>query len=301
MPVRFNAYPADRPAVVRVLEDPGQTYRIGRGSECELRIEHPSVSRFHAELSGGPQGGASTWQLRDTASKNGLRINGHAALRIDLTESAWFAIGDVYCWLEFIDAAAAHNFQAQTERRRQGSREMSVRIAANFDIGELIAQTLDVVLELSGLERGFVLFAPAGEPLRVRARRGLAAADLSKASFSGSVTAVDQALARVEPVVCCDTADSPWLGLRPSVRLGGIRALVCLPLLIAGGARGAIYVDSRKPGPPVTELDLELIQSVAQHASAAITAGRLQNEVQNLMMSADLDESAPRWDELRPF
>jgi len=299
MPVRFNAYPPDRPAVVRVLDDAAQSYRIGRANDCELRIDHPSVSRYHAELSGAA--GDSSWRLHDTASKNGLRINGHATLSIDFKESAWFAVGDVYCWLEFIDAVAATSFRAQTERRRQGSREMSLRIAAHLDIGELVAQTLDVVLELSGLERGFVLFAPTGEPLRVRACRGLASGDLTKASFSGSAAAVDQALSRREAVVCCDTNDSPWLGLRPSVRLGGIRAVVCVPLQISDGARGVIYVDSRKPGPPVTELDIELIQSVAQHASAAITAGRLQRELQKLMLSGELDEVAPRWDQLRPL
>lgn len=299
MPVRFNAYPPDRPAVVHVLDDAAQSYRIGRANDCELRIDHPSVSRYHAELSGMARD--STWRLHDTASKNGLRINGHATLSIDFTESAWFAVGDVYCWLEFIDSVAASSFRAQTERRRQGSREMSLRIAAHLDIGELVAQTLDVVLELSGLERGFVLFAPPGEPLRVRACRGLASGDLAKASFSGSAAAVDQALNRHEAVVCCDTSESPWLGLRPSVRLGGIRAVVCVPLQIDDGARGAIYADSRKPGPPVTELDIELIQSVAQHASAAITAGRLQSELQKLMRSGDLDEVAPRWDQLRPL
>jgi hypothetical protein len=299
MPVRFNAYPPDRPAVVRVLDDAAQSYRIGRANDCELRIDHPSVSRYHAELSSTVRD--STWRLHDTASKNGLRINGHQTLSIDFTESAWFAVGDVYCWLELIDAVAANSFRAQTERRRQGSREMSLRIPAHLDIGELVAQMLDVVLELSGLERGFVLFASAGEPLRVRACRGLASGDLTKASFSGSAAAVDQALNRNEAVVCCDTNDSPWLGLRPSVRLGGIRAVVCVPLQINDGARGAIYVDSRRPGPPVTELDIELIQNVAQHASAAITAGRLQSELQKLMSSGDLDEVAPRWDQLRPL
>jgi hypothetical protein len=300
MPIRFTAYTPDRPALVRVLDASEQAYRLGRAPECELCIDHPSVSRYHAELSGGDERDP-TWRLRDTASKNGLRMNGHATLGVDFTESAWFAVGDVYCWLEFIDDAAAQTFRTQTERRRQGSRELSLRIAAQPEIGDLIGQTLDVVLELSGLERGFVLLAPAGEPLRVRAWRGLGAGDLSKASFSGSAAAVDQAIDRRDVVVCCDTNDSPWLGLRPSVRLGGIRAVVCLPLQVSGDARGAIYADSRKPGPPVTELDVELIRSVAQHASAAITASRLQREVQELMTSADLDEVAPRWDQLRPL
>jgi len=299
MPVKFNAYPPDRPALVRVLDEDDNPHRIGRSNDCELRIDHPSISRYHAELVAGSAD--SPWKLRDTGSKNGLRIDGRATLSADFTASAWFAIGDVYCWIEFIDAAAAAHFRAQATRLREVSREALTRITSHLETSELVAQTLDMVLELSGLERGFVLVAPAGEPLRVHVCRGLATSDLSKGSFSGSVASVEQALNRGEPVVCCDTTDSPWLGLRPSVRLGGIRALVCLPLQMSDGARGAIYVDSRKPGPAVTELDLELMQSVARFASSAITANRLQSEVQKLMRSGDLDEVAPRWDELRPL
>ena len=293
MPARFTAYPPDRAALTRVIEE-GSIYRIGRADDCELRIDHPSVSRYHAELAAAHSDG---WVLRDTGSKNGLRVGGHLSPRSDLRESSWFAVGDVYCWLELIDVIAASRFRAQTETRRATSRELSSRFSGSIDIGTLIPQALDVVLEMSGLERGFVLYAPAGEPLRVRASRGMHSADISKASFSGSVAAVDQAIVKRAPVVCCDTNESPWLGLRPSVRLGGIRALVCVPLRLGEGASGAIYVDSRRPGPPVTELDLELIESVAQHAAHVVAVGHLQGEVSGL--SEQLDEVAPRWDALR--
>ncbi len=108
--------------------------------------------------------------------------------------------------------------------------------------------------------------------MRVRASRGLAIEDLARQGFSGSVAAVDRALAERQSIVCCDTSDSPWLGIRPSVRLGGIRALVCVPLQVQGDAVGVVYADSRKPGPPITELDMELIGNVADHAAAALAA-----------------------------
>jgi hypothetical protein len=298
MPARFSAYPPDRAALVQVLDE-GVVYRIGRGADCELRIDHPSVSRYHAELRGSADGGAPRWKLHDTGSKNGLRVEGHLALNVEFAASTWFAVGDVYCWLEPLDAAAAAALREQSVRRRAASRELSARFVASRDLGTLIPQALDVALELSGLERGFVLYAPAEEPLRVRACRGLAIDDLAKASFSGSAAAVERALASRAPVVCCDTADTPWLGLRPSVRLGGIRALVCVPLQVGTGGRGVVYLDSHKPGPPVTELDIELIDSVAQHAAAALAAGDLQGEVRDLLRDERLDELAPRWDELR--
>ncbi|MEP6483260.1 MAG: GAF domain-containing protein [Rudaea sp.] len=298
MPARFTAYPPDRAAIVKVIDE-GSIYRIGRADDCELRIDHPSISRFHAEITAAAAD-AIDWKLHDTGSKNGLRVGGHLTLKANFNESSWFAIGDVYCWLEVIDETSAITFRAMNDRRRATSLEMSARFSNSLDIGTLIPQTLDVVLELSGLERGFVLFAPAGEPLRIRASRGMAPHDISKASFSGSASAVDQAIARKVPVVCCDTNDSPWLGLRPSVRLGGIRSLVCVPLQLANGATGVIYVDSRKPGPPVTELDLELIETVAQHAATIVAVGHLQNEVGDLIRSSQhIDDVAPRWDQLR--
>jgi GAF domain-containing protein len=132
-------------------------------------------------------------------------------------------------------------------------------------------------LELSGLERGFVLYGRHGGNLRVRASRSIEPDEIQAPRFAGSATAVEQVLREARTVVCCDTLDTPWLGARPSVRLGGIRALVCLPLQGAGRPLGAIYADSRRPGPALTELDLELVENIAQHAAAALAAAELQS------------------------
>src|SRR5262249_10927762 len=153
-------------------------------------VDHTSVSRFHAELLGGAEG----WMLHDTGSKNGLRVDGHLVLKANLAKSSWFAIGDVYCHLELLDAAAAKMQRAHDENRREPSRCVPARLSPSLGIGTLIAQTLDVVIELAGLDRGFVLFAPEGEPLRVHASRGLLARDMAKSEFAGSVAAVEKAL-----------------------------------------------------------------------------------------------------------
>ena len=296
MPARFNAYVPDSAALVRLLED-DTPYRIGRSAECEVRVDHWSISRFHAELLGA----RSSWSLRDTGSKNGLRVDGHLSLRAEFDKSSWFSIGDVYCWFELIDDAAAERHRAEGATRRATSRALSQQLVPNLGIRGLIPQTLDVVLELAGLERGFVLYSESGDALRVRASRGFAVDDIANDRFAGSAAAVERALAEGKSVVCCDATESPWLGVRPSVRLGGIRGLVCVPLRLSGRSVGAIYADSRKPGPPVTELDLELIENVARHAAAAFEAARLEGDVADVMRSAaDAGLRAPLWSEVRP-
>ena len=296
MPARFNAYVPDAAALVRLLDDEA-LYRIGRSAECEVRVDHWSISRFHAELTGA----GKNWSLRDTGSKNGLRVDGHLAVRAEFDKSAWFSIGDVYCWFELLDEIAADRHRAEGAARRATSRALSQQLVPGLGIRALIPQTLDVVLQLAGLERGFVLYAEDGAALRVRASRGFAVDDISSTHFAGSAAAVERALEEGKSIVCCDAAESPWLGIRPSVRLGGIRGLVCVPLKLSGKSIGAIYADSRKPGPPVTELDLELIENVARHAAASFEAARLEGDVADLVRSAaDAGIRAPLWRDLRP-
>jgi len=294
MPARFSAYPPDSPALVRLLDE-GIPYRIGRAPDCELCVDHFSVSRFHAELRGTKTG----WALHDIGSKNGLRVDGHLVRQATFDKSTWFSTGDVYCWFELLDVAAADSAKLQDERRRSTSRSLSAKIATTRDVATLIPQTLDLILELSGLERGFVLYAPQGQPLRVHASRGIDASEIGARGFSGSITAVQRALDERTSVVCCDTDQAPWLGVRPSVRLGGIRALVCVPLQIRGDALGVVYADSRNPGPPITGLDIELIGTVAEHASAALAARQLQGELTDFLRDAErAGFKAPTWEEL---
>ena len=71
-----------------------------------------------------------------------------------------------------------------------------------------------------------------------------------------------------------DIGSEPWLASRESVVAGGLQTLVCLPLLDGGQAFGAIYADRTRPGPPVTTLDLELLEAFSEHAALWIAARR---------------------------
>jgi putative methionine-R-sulfoxide reductase with GAF domain len=294
MPARFAAYPSDSAALVRVLDE-AKNYRIGRADDCEIRLEHRSISRFHAELSGSEQ----HWSLNDTGSKNGLSVEGRLTRRAELAKSTWFMIGDVYCSFEPLDAVTGAAYLAEGATRRATSRALSMQLRPNLGVGTLIPQALDMVLQLSGLERGFVLYAAENEPLRVRATRGLRIEDISNKHFAGSVAAVERALATHQHVVCCDTDDSPWLGARPSVRLGGIRSLLCVPLTLGDRSIGVLYADSRQPGPPITELDIELVENVTRQAAAAIEAARFEDRIEDMLQSAaSMGVQAPAWREL---
>lgn len=72
---------------------------IGRGEDCAVSVNHPSVSRVHAELSPLGEG---RYEIVDKASANGIRINGVELPRSLVDARDVIELGDVI--LKFIPA-----------------------------------------------------------------------------------------------------------------------------------------------------------------------------------------------------
>jgi phosphoserine phosphatase RsbU/P len=73
------------------MELRGQRLAIGRSPECEIVLESTHVSRRHAELTSKAEGG---WILRDLASRNGTRVNGHPITEQTIEPGDRIQIGD---------------------------------------------------------------------------------------------------------------------------------------------------------------------------------------------------------------
>jgi pSer/pThr/pTyr-binding forkhead associated (FHA) protein len=72
---------------------------IGRGEECDVAINHPSVSRVHAEIHGLGDG---RYEIVDRESANGVRVNGHELSRSLVDARDAIELGDVI--MKFIPA-----------------------------------------------------------------------------------------------------------------------------------------------------------------------------------------------------
>src|SRR5438874_1128519 len=60
------------PLLKRALPPEAQVAVVGRGAGCDVVLNHPSVSRRHAELARLP---GVAWRIRDLQSRNGTRVN----------------------------------------------------------------------------------------------------------------------------------------------------------------------------------------------------------------------------------
>jgi pSer/pThr/pTyr-binding forkhead associated (FHA) protein len=100
----LNLSPQTDRLVMVVGPTPGREYllahapqRIGRGEECDICVNHSSVSRWHAELNFV---GSGRYEIVDHGSSNGIRINGVDLARGLLDARDLVELGDVV--LKFI-------------------------------------------------------------------------------------------------------------------------------------------------------------------------------------------------------
>ena len=277
MPARLTAYPPDAAAVTRWVAE-AERVRIGRGHDCGLVIDHPSVSRAHAELYFD-----AGWRLRDLGSKNGSFADGQAVQDSRLDDHCWLRFGDAHCELTVFDDAQAEAMRGRERDRRTRTEAMTRQVASRVHFDELLDDVLRGVVELAGCERGFLLLAD-GDDFAVCARMERDPAP-GKRHFPGSIGAVERALATHAAVVANRTADEAWLPARASDVETGLESLVCLPLLDGSRVVGAVYADRSGAGEPITQVDLELLQAFAESATLWLLARRALTRL----------DAAPRW------
>lgn len=267
MPVRLTAY-LPNAAAWRLLRTQSPI-RIGRAADSDFHVDHPSVSRAHAELSWR----APAWQLRDLGSKNGSFVEGRAIESATLDDSAWFRLGDVVCEFASVGDEEAASIERRLAVRRANSVVMLEGIGKQTALPDLLLETLRSIVELSDCQRGFLLLT-AGDSLKVAASVGMDANTLGERNFRGSIGVAQRALLEKLPVVVNEGRFDAELAGRRSIIAGGLQTLVCIPLLADGQAIGLAYADSSKPGALITTMDLDLLRAFAERAAMWIAARR---------------------------
>jgi hypothetical protein len=124
---------------------------IGRGEECDISINHPSVSRVHAELI---PFGDGRYEVRDLQSANGLRVNAVELQQTLLDARDVIELGDVV--LKYIPAGelyipGADDTQARVALPARATGLAALPPAAKVAIGAgIVAIILVLILALRG-------------------------------------------------------------------------------------------------------------------------------------------------------
>ncbi len=285
MPARLTFYVTDRPARQFLLNE-AERYLIGRDDACCMSIIDSTLSRRHAKL----RFADGTWRLSDLASKNGTLIAGRPISHHLLNGEEWIEFGSVLACFDSVSQAALDADERRIGEQWQSSVQLSRVLTPSMNPDELLARVLESFVTTSGTERGFIMLRQASGEFKPDVVRPPGHDD-----FTGSQSVVNRTFEENRPVVCSDVSHDAQLGPQPSIASGAISALACVPLRVGDSVLGVIYVDSRRPGKLFTELDIELLQALADHAALVISVSRLRENIVDLsaMLPAELNRDTP--------
>lgn len=267
-------------AVSRYLLFPeGASRQVGRDPGNDLVLEDPRVSARHARL----QWRSSGWTVVDLASKNGTFVNGMPVEDTPLENSDWISFGGLLSLFEVLSVEEVRALEAQRRRRWETTADLRDRLSAESEPRAILRRLLESVLDVTGAERGFVLLLGATGELQAEIAAGFSDAAPGGEDFRGSLTAVAEAIESGRPVVASDARADARLGKRPSVVALGIRALACVPLRVQDRTLGVVYVDGQRPGGGFTDLDLEILGALTDHASLVVAGFRIEQRIRELL------------------
>lgn len=284
MPARLTLHPPQRASRFLLVHE-GDTLTVGRDPDCALVLDDPKVSKLHAVLRWDGEG----WRLEDLGSKNGTSLNGAPAAGQLLVSGDWISFGGVMGRLDRLTPKEAEAMDARRLARLQTSRSLALRrrLGTELEPVDLLLRFLESAMEVMGASRGFVLVLAPDGSLRVELAAGFTRDALAKEGerFAGSLGAVQRALETGASVVVSDVQADPSLGRRASVVTLGLGAVACVPLRHDGRILGLLYADSPTPRVGFNELDLEILESLADHTAVAIASIWLDQRLRNLVRS----------------
>jgi transcriptional regulator with GAF, ATPase, and Fis domain len=272
----------ERDGTQSVIRLPGETATVGRGSECDLRIEDPLASRIHCRIE---RLGREVFVV-DLGSANGTWVDGVKVERRSIGPHHAVRIGSTVLRLVGTFAerlAAAESTATQQLSREREMLDIVVSTARALEVEEraerVAALLIDAAVSLTRAERGFVFLIQDGRT-GLALGRNFAREPVAAPESKISRTLLQKALQAPRPTLLQDAAsDGEFAGVA-SISDLGLRSLLAVPLRGAGRVLGLLLVDHRLASGAFREDDVLLLAGLAAHAGAHLAAAEDRHELQ---------------------
>jgi len=274
----------------RVVPVDKPVFLIGRRSGNDLCVLGAGVSREHAEIARVDD----RYVVRDRSSQ-GTFVNDQPVSEADLAHGDRIRLGRsdeirlVFLTQSempapLLDSGSPVNDLRQLAALFEGLRAMGSARA----VDEVLTMVLDLTIEFTGAERGFILLAGSDGLLDFTLGRAAGRVTLSGRTFGTSRRIPDEVFATGEARSVSDLLDDQASSSHAGTIALGIRHVLCLPLQVARYASqgdaaparriGVLYLDSRRKGTLMSETTRTGVERLATEAAAAIENARLYRE-----------------------
>jgi sigma-B regulation protein RsbU (phosphoserine phosphatase) len=274
-------------------------FTVGRLPDRDLVLTHPYVSRKHAEIV--LEHGA--FYVVDSGSRHGTFVNGQKVEkhRLELNDGIHFGSLDgpllrfgaqstnsgstLRDLLGQLQAIAAPNSDIEKLR---WFLEAARKINTVGAVDQILVSLVETTLQLTCVERGYVFLRDEHDHLTLAAGRSSSGEILTDDS-TVSHSAIQQAIRGAGEYIVTDTLTADMAASRSeSMVAQSIRTVICIPLRsrrerARGGETngsgseilGLLYLDSRLNAGNITQVDHDLLKTIATEAAALIDNAQL--------------------------
>ena len=276
-------------------------FRIGRQAGNELTVRDSRISRQQAQIVSVN----GSWVLEDMGSRHGTFVNGEKVLRHELQpkDKIDFGMADSYRLVFIGEGATIEELVERVEApapTQAGTRELyhlgvlldvARTMGTGLSLEDVLTAVVDAAIQVTRTERGVLLLAnaPGGELQLVvgrDAKRGTLRPDQLQVSQS---VVKRVANSRRELIVSDTGEDTGGMTAGESVARLELHTIVAIPVdklpvietldatisTRQGELLGVLYLDSHVPSSAFTDLDREVLRTLAREAATVIENARL--------------------------
>ncbi len=265
MAQRFQLLIRDRHGFERTVPL-GRSITLGRQSLCDVVLSDSMISRNHLRL----ENHEGHWFAEDLGSTHGSFYKEQPLGRVEWDPGSPLRLADGAYTLTLLS-----QIQTTSELHLQAILETAQLMAQDVDLEDLLEQTLDRLLDISGTDRGFIMLLEEGE-LHIKAQRNLGKEP--EGAIQLSMSSVHSVFENGDPIWILNVADDEKLSSQQSILRLELKTILCMPLTLQGRRIGVVYLDSRRPiTEPVSQDSFQAIVSLC-----AIAIERTRMSEQNL-------------------
>jgi serine phosphatase RsbU (regulator of sigma subunit) len=274
-------------------------YRIGRQAGNELTLRDSRISRQQAQII-SVNGGMV---LEDMGSRHGTYVNGQKTLRHELKakDQIDFGMADSYKLLFLGEGATIEELVERVEApapAHAGSRELyhlgvllevARTLGTGLSLEDVLTAVVDAAIQVTRTERGVLLLANESQELQMIVARDAQRGTLRPDQLQVSQSVVKRVAQTRRELIVSDTGEDGGMSQQESVARLELHTVIAIPVdklpvietldatisTRQGELLGVLYLDSHVPSSAFSDLDREVLRTLAREAATVVENARL--------------------------
>jgi transcriptional regulator with GAF, ATPase, and Fis domain len=251
---------------------------LGKGEGVDVLLADPLLSDTHAHI----HFDGRDFNISVTDRDADLHVNGRRRTKHRLSQDDRVRLGSVEIEFSLYDEPVTDEVAAKTMAELNSYKrlfEFSQKLMNNYDLPTLLDALLDVVIQVSNADKGFIVLLESGEPV-VKVARNLRRETISDAVRHLSDSIIRRVVETRQPLIISDALNDTSFRNSLSVMNLRLSSVMCVPMLERGNLIGIIYLGNDNVAQLFDQAALEILTIFTAQASLVIRNALLVNELQ---------------------